>query len=278
MPWIPRGLRDGIVTSRYPRERDGYSPAFQGAIEVIPERSRSASDVVVGACPTQAISVDRERTVVDRGKCILCGRCVNLEPQSFRFVPDFETSKLGRADLVVPSLDGDLAEIATVRLELAQRVKSLRRSIHVRHVDGGSDGSDEWEVAALTNPIYDVQRLGIYFTASPRHADVLLVTGASATGMSEAIRHTFDVMPEPKVVVAAGVEAISGGLFVGDYATRNGVGSDVPVDVYVPGSPATPFGLLYGILMAVDLLGRFESRRDVAPSPREGFTAWKNTR
>jgi Ni,Fe-hydrogenase III small subunit/formate hydrogenlyase subunit 6/NADH:ubiquinone oxidoreductase subunit I len=261
MPWIPRGLRNGIVTTRYPRAPDGYGPTFRGTIEVRADRAVQASDAVVAACPTGAITLEGGVTHLDHGKCVLCGRCVDLEPQTFRFSPNFETSALDRAALVVPDGDGSIADVGALRAQLSQRVKSLRRSIHVRHVDAGSDGSDEWEVAALTNPIYDVQRLGIYFTASPRHADVLLVTGAGTLGMSDALRHTYDAMPDPKVVVAAGVESISGGLVAGGYATRNGVSSDVLVDVYVPGSPATPFGLLCGILMAVDLLGRFEGRR-----------------
>ena len=110
-------------------------------------------------------------------------------------------------------------------------------------------------MAALTNPVYDVQRLGIYFTASPKHADVLLVTGAGAAGMLEPLRQTYEIMPEPKVVLAAGTDAISGGLLGNGYVTASGVADAVPVDVFVPGSPPTPFGLLHGILTAIGLLG-----------------------
>jgi Ni,Fe-hydrogenase III small subunit len=99
-----------------------------------------------------------------------------------------------------------------------------------------------------------VQRLGIYFTASPRHADVLLVSGLGALGMIGPLQHTYEVMPHPKVVIAAGVDAISGGLLHSSYATIAGISSSVPVDVFVPGSPPSPFGLLHGILMAVNLL------------------------
>jgi Ni,Fe-hydrogenase III small subunit len=156
--------------------------------------------------------------------------------------------------LVVPDIEDVLEEVETARTELATRVRALRRSIHVRHVDAGSDGADEWEVAALTNPIYDVQRLGIFFTASPKHADLLLVTGVGSAGMLGPLRHTFEVMPNPKVVIAVGTEAISGGLLGEGYATHGGVTELVPVDVFVPGSPPTPFGILYGILLAVGLL------------------------
>lgn len=256
MPWIPRGLRNGIVTSRYPHKPDGYGAGFRGTVEVNPERAVQVTDDVMAACPTRAITVEDGNIRLDRGKCILCGRCVNEAPQVFRFSESFATSDLRRRSLVVPTLEESADNIDAVRDALARRVKSLRRSIHVRHVDAGSDGADEWEVAALTNPVYDVQRLGIYFTASPRHADVLLVTGAGVTGMAESLQHTFEVMPYPKVVVAAGVEAISGGLLADGYVTREGVASVLDVDVYVPGSPASPFGLLHGLLMAVNLLPR----------------------
>jgi Ni,Fe-hydrogenase III small subunit/ferredoxin len=206
------------------------------------------------ACPTQAISSDAGSPILDRGKCILCGRCTQLLPEIFQFSPNFETSTADRSLLVVPASEESERSVELVRDELANRVKVLRRSIHIRHVDAGSDGAVEWEIAALTNPVYDVQRLGVFFTASPRHADVLLVTGVGAAGMIGPLQHTFDVMPSPKVVIAAGTDAISGGLLRASYASRSGVASSVPVDVFVPGSPPSPFGLLYGILLAVNLL------------------------
>ncbi len=121
--------------------------------------------------------------------------------------------------------------------------------MHLRHVDAGSDGSDEWEVQALTNPVYDLHRLGIFFTASPRHADILLVTGIGTAGMIEPLRRTLEGMPRPTVVIAAGTDAISGGLIGGGYTGGTGIGDLVPVDVWIPGSPASPFSLLHGILL-----------------------------
>lgn len=127
----------------------------------------------------------------------------------------------------------------------------FRRSVHVRHVDAGSDGSEEWEVLALLNPVYDVHRLGIFFTASPRHADVLLITGAGSHGMAEPLRRTVEATPRPLVVIAAGTDAISGGLIAPSYAVAEGIGDLVDVDVWVPGSPPSPFSLLHALLLAV---------------------------
>jgi Ni,Fe-hydrogenase III small subunit/ferredoxin len=258
MPWIPRGLRDGIVTSRYPRGPDGYGPGFVGRIEVAQPTGddRSAVSAAAAACPTGAIAAPVAGPVrLDRGRCILCGRCVTLAPATFRPDMGFETAALTRGSLVVPATEGDDAELADARERLGRRVRALRRSVHVRHVDAGSDGSDEWEVAALTNPVYDVQRLGVFFTASPKHADVLLVTGVGAAGMQAPAGLAYEVMPEPKVVIAAGTDAVSGGLIGTGYAARGGVTSFVPVDVFVPGSPPSPFSLLHGILSAVGVLG-----------------------
>ncbi len=130
----------------------------------------------------------------------------------------------------------------------------MRRSVHLRHVDAGSDGSEEQEIAALLNPVYDIHRLGIFFTASPRHADVLLVTGAGAGGMAEPLRETYEGMPEPKIVIAVGTDAVSGGLLTGSPGTSGGVGDLVPVDVWVPGSPPPPFSILHAILVAIGQL------------------------
>jgi Ni,Fe-hydrogenase III small subunit/ferredoxin len=206
--------------------------------------------------------------MLDRGACILCGRCVEMLPTVFQFSHNVETSSESRQSLVVPHVRENDDTLAVLRSELASRVKILRRSIHVRHLDAGSDGSDEWEVAALTNPIYDVQRLGISFTASPRHADVLLVTGVGAVGMIKPLQRTLDVMPHPKVVIAAGVDAISGGVVGDGYASRGGVSSSTKIDVFVPGSPPTPFGLLHGILMAANLLTPRRSDSSIANGTR----------
>ena len=177
------------------------------------------------------------------------------------------------AGLVVPSGVETDEDLDRLRSELARRVRALRRSVHIRHVDAGSDGSEEWEVAALTNPVYDVQRLGIYFTASPRHADVLLVTGAGTAGMVGPLRSTFEAMPEPKVVIAAGTDAISGGLVGPRYATRAGIASVVPVDVLVPGSPPSPFSLLHAFVVAMRPLvgrGRPMTGRSCSPPSSSG--------
>jgi Ni,Fe-hydrogenase III small subunit/ferredoxin len=267
MAWVLRGLRDGIVTTGYPRRADGYDPTYRGAVEVMGQTAGAGGTrpvtldeaAMAAPCPTGAIEAvlgpgDQMIVRVDRGRCILCGRCVEAAPARFAFAPRVETAALGRAALVVPADPEDEADLDLLRRQLHRRVKALRRSIHVRHVDAGSDGAEEWEVAALLNPVYDVQRLGIFFTATPRHADVLLATGVGTAGMAGPLRRTYDAMPGPKVVVAAGTDAASGGLVHPSYTTGPGIAAILPVDVWVPGSPPSPFSLLHGILLGIGLL------------------------
>jgi formate hydrogenlyase subunit 7 len=139
--------------------------------------------------------------------------------------------------------------------------RTFRRSLHIRHVDAGSDGGEESEILALTNPYYDISRLGMFFTPSPRHADVLLVTGAVTRAMEEPLRRAYEAMPDPKLVVAVGTDACSGGVYGESYATVGGVDRVVPVDVYVPGSPPSPLAIIYGLLLAVDRIEQKERRR-----------------
>jgi Ni,Fe-hydrogenase III small subunit len=131
----------------------------------------------------------------------------------------------------------------------------LGRSLHIRHLDAGSCNGCDWEIAALLNPYYDIQRLGIDFVASPRHADLLLVTGVMTRNLQDAALRTYEAMPEPRLVVAVGACAISGGVFAGGYASADGIGGALPVDVLVPGCPPRPEALIQGLLVAV---GRME--------------------
>ncbi|BBU23508.1 ferredoxin [Mycobacterium xenopi] len=260
MPWVFRGLRDGVVTTRWPKHADEYFDQFPAAVRVVGDPGATVPDEVAqaaAACPTDAISV-QPRPRLDRGRCIVCGRCVNLAPTWFAWEKGCATAELARSALVVGEVDESDEALDELRASLARRVRRLRRSVHIRHVDAGSNGSDEWEIQALTNPVYDVHRLGIFFTASPRHADILLVTGIGVSGMVEPLRRTLDAMPAPTVVIAVGTDAISGGVLGGGYIGGTGVSDLVPVDVWVPGAPASPFSVLHGILLA---LGRVPLRQ-----------------
>ncbi len=257
MPWMFRGLRNGVLTTGYPARPDPYGEAWRGAV-----RLRGSGVPAPGAarlgCPTGALSEAPDGLRLDRGRCILCGRCVEAAPEALEWQAGAEVAALRRDDLLAPSPGPEDEDLEAVRADLATRVSALGRSVHLRHVDAGSDGSEEWELAALWNPVYDAHRLGIYLTASPRHADVLVVTGAGARGMVAPLLATYEAMPRPRVVMALGTDAISGGLVAPSYALTGGIGAIVPVDVWVPGSPPSPLSILHGLLLA---LGRLPDRR-----------------
>lgn len=156
--------------------------------------------------------------------------------------------------LMMPA-DGELERVSE-RLRLAiQRL--FRRSLYIRHVDAGSCDACESEVKQLTSPYYDLHRLGVFFTTSPRHADLLLVTGPVTRAMEAPLRRTYEAMPDPKLVVAVGACACHGGVFGASGLTRGGLEGVLPVDVFIPGCPPTPFALIHGLLLAV---GRTEQR------------------
>ena len=259
MAWVLRGLRDGVLTTRWPAHPDGYADDWRGPATVL-EPGRDGPGPADGSslgrlCPTGAISRRADGGIsLDQGRCICCGRCVAARPDVFGWERGPGSGALARGGLVVPPAAETDRALAGIRDSLRERTRALGRSVHIRHVDAGSDGSEEQEVYALLNPVYDVHRLGVFFTASPRHADVLLVTGTGARGMAEPLRVTYDGMPDPKIVIAAGTDAVSGGLLASSYATWGGVGEIVPVDVWVPGSPPSPFSLLYGLLLGLGRL------------------------
>ena len=252
LEWILRGLHKGRVTTRYPNCPEPSPDGFRGHVEVRNETAADAS--LAEVCPTGAITVDaRGRIRLDRGRCILCGDCVRARPDRFTFQSHYETAADSRAALIAGVTDDEHA-LESTREALGRLASGLRRSIHVRHIDCGSDGSEEWEIQALWSPYYDIQRLGFFLTNSPRHADLLLVTGPVTDPMREPLRRTWQVMPEPKALVAVGTDACGGGLHRAERVTAGGVDQVLPVDVYIPGSPPAPIAIMHGLLLAIGLL------------------------
>lgn len=160
-----------------------------------------------------------------------------------------------RRTVAAPEAAADgLAELAA-GLGAAARAR-LGRSLAIRAVDAGSCNGCELEIHALNNPVYDLERFGIHFVASPRHADVLLVTGAVTRNMEEALRRTYDAAPAPKWVVAVGDCGRDGGCFAGSYAVVGGVDAVLPVDLHIPGCPPSPTELLAGLLALLQTVDR----------------------
>jgi Ni,Fe-hydrogenase III small subunit/formate hydrogenlyase subunit 6/NADH:ubiquinone oxidoreductase subunit I len=256
-------LRDPVPTSHYPETAPLLQAATRGLPEIDPTRCENTG-ACVEVCPTDAIELApaagfgaaRGKPSIDAGKCVFCAACVLACPSgAIKMSSRVELASPNRADLIqLPTADGAPAvDRAAEERARAQILGRFGRSLHVRHLDAGSCNGCDWEVAALLNAYYDVQRLGIDFVASPRHADLLLVTGVMTVNLEEAAHRTFEAMPEPRLVVAIGACAISGGVFAGSPQARNGVAGAFPVDVFVAGCPPRPEAIIEGLLMAVAL-------------------------
>ncbi|MBI5834104.1 MAG: 4Fe-4S dicluster domain-containing protein [Armatimonadetes bacterium] len=202
------------------------------------------------ACPTSAVTVlpeaNSDPTVtVDRGRCLACRACTDGCPTS-TLVADRNTrvAVRTRAELLHSNRPLDRPTPA------APRRRPFARSLHIREVSTGDNAAD-MEIQAACNPIYDCFRFGLHFVASPRHADALLVTGPVGRAMAEPLRRCHAAMAEPRLVIALGCAAISGGIHAGGYAEANGVDAVLPVDVYVPGGPPHPWMILHGLFLAM---------------------------
>ncbi len=245
--WFLRGVSRPRVTTRYPRREEHPPGGFRARVLLDPDAvTAEHAERAAAACLPNALTVgEGGRLTLDAGRCIGCGLCVEAAQGSgLRMDAGYELAVSSRERLVVDSVRG--ADVFPPSRSLSG---PFRRSLHIRHVDTGSDGAVEQEIAALMNPYYDMQRLGLFFTAAPRHADLLLVTGPVTRPMEAPLRRTYEAMPEPRVVVAAGTDACSGGIWEGPEV-RGGVDRILPVDVYIPGDPPTPIALLHGLLLA----------------------------
>ena len=158
------------------------------------------------------------------------------------------------------ALDSEQAEIIEIGKKIKHSITKLfKGSLAIRQIDAGSDNACEQELVALSNAYYDVERFGIHFVASPRHADMLLVTGPVTRNMAESVRRAYHATPEPKIVVAVGDDALDGGIFKGSYAVCDGLNSIIPVNYHIPGDPPSPKTIL------IHLLEILESSSDSTP-------------
>jgi Ni,Fe-hydrogenase III small subunit/formate hydrogenlyase subunit 6/NADH:ubiquinone oxidoreductase subunit I len=274
---LRKSFATGVVTTTYPKTVAQLASQARGRPEVAFPNWKDARPATA-ACPTGAIACaddnGRRTATLDLGKCIFCGLCADADPSirmtgncelanrkkesllttaTYELLPDGTHSKCLNASTSESGTGSPrFNEMGAIGAELKARISSIfGRSLHIRQVDAGSCNGCEIEITGLNNPIYDVERFGIHFVASPRHADMLLVTGPVSRNMELALCKTYDAMPAPRLVVAVGACGCSGGIFGQNYASLGGVDMVLPVDVYIPGCPPNPFALLQGIMLAI---------------------------
>ena len=256
--WTLYGLKQGSASTSWPASAGDGQTGTLGMPRFAPERCQSGCERCAEACLPGAISLvsgtGAARLRVDYGRCVTCQLCVEVCPTgAFTSSADWAFGVRRREDLVWAE-----AGASPAGQQVANDIRSIfGRSLHIRHVDAGSCNGCESELQALNNPFYNLHRLGVFFTPSPRFADLLLVTGPVTYAMRSPLREAYLAMPEPRFVMAVGTCAVSGGTNGGGYACGNGLDEEFPVDIYVPGCPPNPAAVIQGLLM---LLGRMRQR------------------
>jgi len=246
--------QQGHRTAAFPDPAPTLPDRFRGFPLVDATKCRDECRACIDACPTEALARDAAGLRVDLGRCLFCTDCVRACPEgAIVHSQEYRLATRTRDELVA---HGPFE--ARVRT-LDERMRRLfGRSLKLRVVSAGGCNGCEAEVNVLGTVVFDLGRFGIQYVASPRHADGLLITGPVTENMRLALEKTYDAVPAPKIVIATGACAISGGPYVGHPEVRDGADGIVPVDLYIPGCPPHPFTILDGLL---GLLGRIDERR-----------------
>jgi Ni,Fe-hydrogenase III small subunit/ferredoxin len=247
-------LRQGHRTIAYPAETPTLPDRFRGLPAIDATRCDDGCRACADACPTDAITIDGGKPRLDLGRCLFCVDCIEACPEgAIRYTQDHRLATRTRDDLVIEDQPLKLAEA----LEEKSR-RLFGRSLKLRQVSAAGCNACEADLNVLSTVVFDLGRFGIQFVASPRHADGIVVTGPVSENMRSALLDTYAAIPAPKLVIAVGACAISGGPYVGNPEVHNGCGSLLPVDLYVPGCPPHPLTILDGLLR---LLGKLEASR-----------------
>lgn len=243
--------QQGHRTSLYPNQAPALPDRFRGLPVLDASKCPIGCHECAESCPTDAIIANGHSLQLDLGRCLFCTECLQACPHgAIAYTQDYRLAARRRGDLL---FNGQAHKLAGALDDKARRL--FGRSLKLRQVSAGGCNGCESDVNVLNTVVFDLGRFGIQFVASPRHADGLLVTGPVTDNMKLALKKTYDAVPPPKLVIAVGACAISGGPYIDHPEAHNGADSIVPVDLYIPGCPPHPFTILDGLLR---LLGKLE--------------------
>jgi Ni,Fe-hydrogenase III small subunit/NAD-dependent dihydropyrimidine dehydrogenase PreA subunit len=216
---------------------------FRGRPEISPS-AHIEEQLIEEVCPTGALSANP--VSIDLGKCTFCGECAIAFPEVIKFTNDHKLATNDPESLILKAGGGQIF----LNPELIRKeIKNIfGGSLKLRQISAGGDNSSEWELGACGNVNFDMGRYGIEFVASPRHADGIVITGPISENMAQATRICYEAVPDPKIVVLCGSDAISGGIFAGSPALNRSFLDNVQIDLYVPGNPPHPLTFINGIL------------------------------
>ncbi|MFA5239565.1 MAG: NADH-quinone oxidoreductase subunit NuoB [Phycisphaerae bacterium] len=236
-------------TIRFPKTEPELPERFCGKPTIDQTKCPMDCKLCIDLCPTMALKKEDDALTIDLGRCLFCGQCAqNCPADAINFSRDYRLAARAKSDLVISEHEMKLAEA------LDKNTKSLfGRSLKLRQVSAGGCNACEADINVLNTVVFDLGRFGIQFVASPRHADGLLITGPVTENMRLALKKTYDAVLDPKIVIAVGACAISGGIYVDHHYVNNGADKIIPVDLYIPGCPPHPLTILDGLLR---LLGK----------------------
>ena len=235
-------LEQGYRTSAYPKTTIELPDRYRGLPKIHKDVSLELADKCEKACPQGAINGKLKQ--IDMGRCVFCGTCDRISGGGFAsFSRNFELATAKRDHLITEGTLPLLAENASSRFK-----KLFGRSLQLRQVSAAGCNACEADLNVLATPFFDLARFGINFVASPRHADGIVVTGPISKNIKSALIDTYDAVPAPKIVIAVGACAISGGPFYGSPDISAGLESILPVDLFIPGCPPHPLTNLHALL------------------------------